>query len=146
MVVAARLLVREEPVASWELALRPGQDPRLLNDGEFYGFGVDAGMACLVDADGAGYLAAIADDDDRYHDTYVNAGWDQSIELIDPASGANASAFRSGLGDGAYPVWLGRTSAGEVACFVADMLVCHEASRGPVGEQPISEHPPSALP
>jgi len=37
-------------VVAWELALRAGQDPRLLGDGEFYGFGVDAGMACLVAA------------------------------------------------------------------------------------------------
>lgn len=30
--------------------------------------------------------------------------------------------------DGFYPTWLGRTSGGEVACFVADMLVLDEGT------------------
>ncbi len=127
-VAAARLLVRDEPVVAWELALRAGQDPRLLGDGEFYGFGVDAGMACLVDAAATGQLIAIADDEDRYRDTYVDADLDEGIEVTDPTSGANAFAFRSGWGDGAYPVWVGRTTAGDVACFVADMLLLNHAT------------------
>jgi hypothetical protein len=104
----------------------------MLGDEEFYGFGVDAGMACLVDAAAAGHLIAIANDDDRYDDTYVAAtatgDLDEGIELTDPASGANAFAFSSGWGDGAYPVWIGRTSGGDVACFVADMLMFNRAA------------------
>jgi hypothetical protein len=61
-VAAARLLIRAEPVASWELALRPGQDPRALRDGEAFGFGVDVGTACLVDAAAIGELAQLAAD------------------------------------------------------------------------------------
>jgi len=32
-------------------------------------------------------------------------------------------AWASGWGDGAYPTWIGRDSSGEIACFVADMLL-----------------------
>jgi Protein of unknown function (DUF4241) len=110
-VAAARLLVRDEPMVAWELALRAGQDPRLLGEEEFYGFGVDSGLACLVDAGAADRL------------TYIRADLDGGVEVTDPGSGANAFVFASGWGDGAYPVWVGRTAAGEVACFVADMLV-----------------------
>jgi Protein of unknown function (DUF4241) len=117
-VAAARLLVRDEPVAAWELALRAGEDPRLLGDGEFYGFGVDAGMACLVDAADA----------DRLYDIYVHVGLDEGIEVTDPGSGANGFVFASGWGDGYYPVWIGRTSARDVACFVADMLMLDDAT------------------
>ncbi|MEU8364207.1 DUF4241 domain-containing protein [Nonomuraea sp. NPDC048882] len=37
--------ILDRPAVSWELALLPGQDGRLLDDGEFSGFGVDTGMA-----------------------------------------------------------------------------------------------------
>jgi len=117
-VAAARLLVWDEPVAAWELALRPSEDPRLLGEAEFYGFGVDSGTACLVDAAAA----------DRLHDNYVRVGLDQGIEVTDPGSGANGFVFASGWGDGCYPVWIGRTAAGEVACFVADLLVLDDAT------------------
>ena len=46
----------------------------------------------------------------------------QSRELTDDASGANLIAYHSGGGDGHYPVWIGRTAVGDVACFVADLL------------------------
>ena len=45
-VAAAKLVIRDEPAQSWEMALLPGQDPRTLMNREFYGFGVDAGMGC----------------------------------------------------------------------------------------------------
>jgi Protein of unknown function (DUF4241) len=32
-------------------------------------------------------------------------------------------AYRSGWGDGSYPTWIGRDDAGNVVCFVSDMLV-----------------------
>jgi hypothetical protein len=43
--------------------------------------------------------------------------------VTDPESGANLIASHSGWGDGSYPVWIGRSADGEVACFVADMLL-----------------------
>jgi hypothetical protein len=125
-VAAARLTVRDEPVASWELALRPDQDPRLLGDGEFFGFGVDAGMGCFVDAEAAEALAGIVEE--TYEDAFEDLLSDQAVEVSDPATGANLIAFPSGWGDGAYPTWIGRTTDGEVACFVADMLVLHGAT------------------
>jgi Protein of unknown function (DUF4241) len=103
----------------------------MLGDREFYGFSVDAGMACLVDAAAASHLIRIANHDDRDHGAYATADLAEGIELTDPTSGANAFAFRSGWGDGAYPVWIGRTSGGDVACFVADMLMFDPATIQP---------------
>jgi hypothetical protein len=97
-VATARPLVRDEPVVAWELALRAGQDPRLLGDGEFYGFGVDAGMACLVGAAATGQLTAIADDEDRYHNTYVGADLNEGIEVTDPSSGGERLRVPERLG------------------------------------------------
>jgi Protein of unknown function (DUF4241) len=130
-VAAANLVVRQEPVVSWELALRPGEGPRLLGEGEFFSFGVDAGMAAFLDAAvlsamvGLGTGGAWETLVERYLEDLHGQ---QPAEVIDPASGANLIAFESGWGDGAYPTWIGRTAAGEVACFVADMLVVHDAT------------------
>jgi Protein of unknown function (DUF4241) len=49
--------------------------------------------------------------------------------VVDEAKGLNVIMFDCGLGAGAYPVWLGRTAAGEPACFVADLeLLSHHGS------------------
>jgi hypothetical protein len=37
--------------------------------------------------------------------------------------GANLIAYHSGWGDGSYPTWIGRSTSGDVACFVTDMLL-----------------------
>jgi hypothetical protein len=107
------------------MALRPGQDPRLLGEEEFFGFGVDAGMGCFFDATAAEAMARIVDN--THDDVFTSVLGGQIAEVSDPASGANLIAFSSGWGDGSYPTWIGRTTDGEVACFIADMLVLHDA-------------------
>lgn len=42
---AARLVIRDTATASWEHAVTEGQDVSGLGDGEFFGYGVDAGAA-----------------------------------------------------------------------------------------------------
>jgi uncharacterized protein DUF4241 len=47
---AVRLEIRDEPVTSWEMAVRPGEDVRTLPDGHWYGFPVDGGTGTFYDA------------------------------------------------------------------------------------------------
>ncbi|MFF7142733.1 DUF4241 domain-containing protein [Streptomyces nodosus] len=116
---AAMLRVLDKPTVSWELAVRSGQDTRLLGEGEFYGFGVDSGMGAFLDAAGRDVLAAACE-----HGC-------EPGETTDPGTGANLIAYHSGMGDGSYPVWIGRTTDGEVTCLVADMLILHHAQALP---------------
>lgn len=92
----------------------PGHDPRTLPDDGFFGFGVYTGTGCFYDAAAARALAPLVEGLDR--DGEVTA------EVTDEKSGANLIAFIAGQGDGAYPTWIGRTAAGDIACFVADVL------------------------
>lgn len=111
VIAAARVRVSEEPVATWELALRPGQDERLLGASEFFGFVVDSGTAAFMDASAVNSLAAYQDADD------VDAA-----EATIPGDGnSELLTFPSGKGDGSYPVWIGRDAVGSVVCLVADM-------------------------
>ncbi|NMO53426.1 DUF4241 domain-containing protein [Actinoplanes sp. TBRC 11911] len=111
-VCAVRLDVGDQPPVRWELALREGQSTIDLGYGEFLGFGVDAGMACFVDAEVS----------DRLKDR-----WRTFDGLVEPRyltveAGAMV-AWSSGWGDGSYPIWIGYEAGGAVSCFIADMLL-----------------------
>jgi hypothetical protein len=114
-VAAAKLVIRDEPAQSWEMALLPGQDPRTLADTAFYGFGVDAGMGCFYDASATAAFARL--------DRGNVLGHAITAPMSDLESGTNLIAYHSGWGDGAYPTWIGRAAGGDVVCFVADMLL-----------------------
>ncbi|MGK5548784.1 DUF4241 domain-containing protein [Streptomyces sp. URMC 127] len=118
---AAMLRIGEpRPTASWEPALLPGQEIRLLGDREFYGFGVDSGTGVFLDVAARDALAA---DPDARLELAASAGGEAVCsEFHDPVSGANAIAFPSGAGDGSYPVWIGRDRDGAITCLIADML------------------------
>jgi len=123
-VAAAKLVITDGPVTDWELALRPGEDPRTLGEGQFFGFGVDSGTACFVDAAAIEPLA-------RVFEETCEARWEddpETPEFTDPETGANLIAFPAGWGDGAYPTWIGRARDGAIACLVADMLVVHRST------------------
>lgn len=160
-VCAAVLVLRDEPVAEWEMALLPGQDPAALaveeDHGEeeeddeedlyeeegggfaFFGFGVDGGMACFFDASLLDHFAGVmaTDDADPKAPSWITLlcgdGPDLLVQGTDtvtleaPDGTPGLAAFESGFGDGAYPVWFGRTGDGEVAAVVADFLVLHGA-------------------
>jgi len=123
---AAMLRICDKPTATWELGLRPGQDARLLSANQCYGFGVDTGMGCFLDASGRDALPNLFEERQEQADLW-EADSPSYVEVSDPATGSNLIAYLSGMGDGSYPVWIGRDADGEVTCFIADMLVLHHA-------------------
>lgn len=123
-VTAAKLQISEQETVTWELALQPQQEPRLLGAGQFYGFGVDSGTGAFLDASGCEALERAVEDHWSQQD---GAPQPQYPQISDESTGTNLFIYSSGGGDGSYPVWIGRDAAGEVTCFVADMLVLNDA-------------------
>ncbi|MEU0437731.1 DUF4241 domain-containing protein [Streptomyces sp. NPDC006290] len=115
---AVRLLIREEPAASWELALSQGEDPRLLLDGHAYGFGTDGAAGGFADAAAWETLSGRVRRyyEDRDDDACESVG-DGYVRAVDEATGGDLVLFYTG-GDGTWPVWLGRSAAGELVSVV----------------------------
>ena len=53
--------------------------------------------------------------------------------LVDQEGDMNVVMFLCAMGAGTYPVWIGRTGAGQPACFVADLELLTRHSPGPMG-------------
>ena len=125
-IAAARLVIRDEPVVSWEMAVYEGQDPARLGDDEFFGYPVDGGTGGFVDAQN---IASLCADYDDYLDRLMIAldvraeDYVAPAVLTDEASEPVVVAFSSGGGDGFYPTWVGRTASGEVACLLTDFFL-----------------------
>ncbi|MFF8574056.1 DUF4241 domain-containing protein [Streptomyces sp. NPDC015408] len=115
-VAAARVTFLDSPTREWEMALRPDEDLGVLGEGHFYGVGVDTGTAAFMDA------TRMVIEDQLDEDLFIPLGSDShfSVELPGTEREPNLIAFRAGQGDGAYPVWIGRTDDGQVGCVVVD--------------------------
>ncbi|MFF2792767.1 DUF4241 domain-containing protein [Streptomyces sp. NPDC058049] len=117
---AVRVRLGEAPAVSWEMALRPGDDTRLLRAGEAYGFDTDGAMGAFADAGAWGPLrqrfrAAIEDRGDEGWTGHTGSAFFRRTR--EPASGAGLAAFALGS-DGGHPVWVGRSADGDVVGVV----------------------------
>jgi hypothetical protein len=125
-VAAAKVQVADKEAASWELALTGDQDLSDLGPDEFFGYGVDAGTGCFVDASAAASFGEfVGGDGDVLLDAFYGqaSGNPLVVTLTDPSSQATLVAFASGWGDGAYPTWVGRDDDGQITAFVTDFQV-----------------------
>ncbi|MDR6887195.1 MULTISPECIES: DUF4241 domain-containing protein [Variovorax] len=117
----------------WEPALLEGQSQDELGDDEFYGYPVDAGVGCFMDADGA---AAIAEREARessanpdyvsYYDDVLDTelgGSDMADHYpLGEGSANNVLIFSSGWGDGNYPSFWAIDASGEPVALVTDFM------------------------
>ncbi|MFD3633480.1 DUF4241 domain-containing protein [Streptomyces sp. NPDC058664] len=123
VIAAARLVIRDAPVVRWEPALVPGQDPADLADGEFFGYGVDAGVGCFHDASAHHSFPGTEDEEGVVWETMDGSPAGPTAFLVEGEDGHTVAVFDSGWGDGCYPTWIGRDADGEAVCFVTDFRV-----------------------
>jgi hypothetical protein len=116
----------------WEMALIEGDLPDTLGADEFFGYPVDAGVGCFMDADAA---TAMAERDRReaenpdyvsYYDDVISAEMSDADTAdhwpLGPGSANNTVIFRSGWGDGSYPSFWALDAAGEPVALVTDFM------------------------
>ena len=130
-IACARLRVSDVPVARWSLATLVGEEPSQLRDDEFFGYPVDAGVGCFMDASAAALLRAAMERvraSDNYYDDVLardleatyRPTWSFADHRPDPSRDDNVVVFSSGWGDGFYPSVWGFDAEDRVACLVTD--------------------------
>jgi len=118
----------------WQMATFAGQDDTTLGPGESFGYSVDSGTGCFMDAacllailsqdaDSPSYEALVDEDEKRIAAILgqmrrINPGW--ANVLLDQATGANIVAFNSGDGDGVYTSYFGYDPQDRLVCLVTD--------------------------
>ncbi|WP_345646735.1 DUF4241 domain-containing protein [Streptomyces tremellae] len=113
-VAAARVTFLDAPPREWDMAVQPDEDLGPLGEGQFYGVGVDTGTVAFMDA-----TRTVAEDQ-LDEDLFIPLNSRFAVEWPGREPEPNLIAFRAGKGDGAHPVWIGRTDDGQVGCVVVD--------------------------
>jgi Protein of unknown function (DUF4241) len=126
----AILRLSEQTPVRWEMATKPGEDISSLKEGEVFGYGVDSGTGCFMDADAAQII-----DDSIYAETEEeilvyqllkrleknkSRTWCWADMRVDDESQVNVIAFSSGWGDGIYATYFGYDAEGNIVCVVTD--------------------------
>jgi len=139
---AVRLKFNDNEVSYFEEAMKGTEDLENINEGDFFGFNVDAGLACICDKklhelycefdkkwcdenpDGNTYDDYFADLFKKsYEDNpkYQRDGGDW-INWTIPGTDYHLPMFQSGFGDGAYPVYLAYDKDGNVCQLIVELI------------------------
>jgi len=139
-IALAALRFAEGTPVKWEIATWPGQNAADLKAGEIFGYGVDAGLGCYMDAAAFPLIEAREKlvrqekdtDDINYYDDVLaeelGRNGDKYV-LHQPMkdSPVNVAVFESGWGDGFYPSFWGLDAAGEPLVLVTEFYVLENA-------------------
>ncbi len=118
MVAFAKLSLSEKVPSRWRMATKAGENLAHLNDGQVFGYAVDSGIGCFMDADTSQIIVDNTWDSDTYEETLA-CKLDQLLEerndlefmwanmCVNEATGANIIAFEVGIGDGFYYSFFG---------------------------------------
>lgn len=136
-VAFAKLHVSDQETVRWEMALLPDQDRGSLGEDEIFGYPVDAGTGCFMDAETADVILEKLENEvwteDYSHSdfmisemgkTYVNT-WGWANFTLDETEG-NLIFFTSGWGDGAYASYFGFDAEGKVTSLVTDFALIED--------------------
>lgn len=131
-VAGMRVELSQSTPVRWEAALVTGQVAGAVAPGESFGYGVDAGLGCFMDAATAATLARVMNEvegpsGNYYDDVLATELSDVAKPWCDhhpvAADGANVVIAQSGWGDGMYSSHWGIDEGGDTVCLVTDFQV-----------------------
>jgi hypothetical protein len=136
-VAFARVQFQANRPRYWRHISQPGQDIESLGPEEFFGYPVDSGTGCFMDAlTGQKLLERMKQEENYFEDIIEQMAknycdtWNWAD--IHPAStNHNVLCFSSGYGDGSYPSYLGISETGTAVCLLTDFQVFDGTSPRP---------------
>ena len=138
--------------ATWELATADGQDASPSATAAF-GYGVDSGTGCFMDAATADLLIARMDEEPDYGIELAEAlevnyrhTWTWLEVRPDASRDETVVCFSSGWGDGSYPTFFGLDADGGLVTAVTDFMLLgaegdDEDETGDGEATPLGEYP-----
>ena len=140
---AARIRFSDKRPVKWLLALRGNENlADLSQDGDYFGYPVEDGVGCFVDAGGrdtylrfCGFMKSYEKNlyDDYFRDLFTESfetypanqreGGDWFNSLIPGDDQINLVVFQAGFGDGIYPCYWGLDEENNVSQLIADFFV-----------------------
>lgn len=141
-IAAVQVVFSPAAVDHFENALIGDEDLSEVEAGDFYGFSVDAGLACIADAQAHQAFVKFENDwyaahpDDNLYDDYFAALFADSAKAAPdyqraegdwlnyrlPDSDWRMPIFQSGYGDGYYPVYFGIDAQGQVCQLIVQFF------------------------
>jgi len=126
-VAFARVAFSAAPVMRWEMAVTSNQDVATLKRDEYFGYPVDAGIGCFIDAAAAPAVAKRMKSDEAWALSLLDSQTDRparpSFHRVVEVKGGNLIMFTSGWGDGLYASWFGYAADGTLAALITDFNV-----------------------
>ena len=126
-VAFAGIRFRDTPPVAWDMLTLDGQDSSKLEEGHIFGYGVDSGTGCFIDASAARVLDRKMAEEPEFYQvmmTEMERIYVHTWSWLDmPFGNGNLVAFSSGVGDGAYATYAGFDTDGEIAVVVTDFSV-----------------------
>jgi hypothetical protein len=116
--VTAAYISDGSPIATWE--------PIDLMDGARFGFSA-GGVGVVADAIQREFLESW-EDDEEYLDDLLEGLREDSLVQVSNGSDDLAVVFDCGMGDGWYPVLIGRDEAGEACAVLFDLELIHHTT------------------
>ena len=139
---AIRLKFNDNKIAYYEEAMVGNEEFDNIQEGDYFGFNVDAGLACICDKklhklycdfdrkfdkenpDGNiydDYFAKFFEESYKDNPKYQRDGGDW-INWTIPDTNYHLPMFQSGFGDGAYPVYLAYDKDGNVCQLIVELI------------------------
>jgi hypothetical protein len=113
---------------TWEMLTVKGQSLATLREGEIFGYGVDSGTGCFMDAAALeGLLRQMESNEEWFQELIdeMDKTYRHTWSWLDRKMGdADLVAFSSGFGDGFYASYVGRDASGNVCTVVTDFGIC----------------------
>lgn len=139
---AVRVRFSEDEAVRFEEALLGNEDLSGFGEGEYFGFNVESGLACICDVETRDAFCAFAEGwyeshpDGNLYDDYFARLFAKSYEKAPkyqrpegdwlnwkaPNTGLHMPLFQSGFGDGTYPVYFGYDESGKVCQLVIQFV------------------------